>query len=83
MGDDPGGHPPLVPDRMVILGPDQAELIVGLLNRLQLLLRFGGLDVGQLRLLVDGESAADPDAEAVTDAVSQALDPLRCQLDDT
>lgn len=82
MAEDAAGGPPPVPDRMVILDPSQAELVVGLLNRLQLLLRFGDLGVEQLRLLVDGESAHDPDREEVDSKVGRALHPLRSQLGD-
>ncbi|HYX43473.1 MAG TPA: hypothetical protein VE760_00430, partial [Acidimicrobiales bacterium] len=60
----------------------QAQLVAGLLNRLQLLVRFGGLGVDQLRLLVDGQSVEDPDGEEVESVVGQALDPIRSQLGD-
>ncbi|HEX2064010.1 MAG TPA: hypothetical protein VHE80_06280 [Acidimicrobiales bacterium] len=82
MAEDAASGPPSVPDRMVILDPSQAELIVDLLNRLQLLLRFGDLGVEQLRLLVEGESAHDPHREEVDSMVGEALQPLRSQLGD-
>ncbi len=81
MPEDAASPPPAVPDRMVILDPGQAQLVVAILNRLQLLLRFGDLGVEQLRLLVEGETAPDPDAGQVESMVGQALEPLRSQLD--
>ncbi len=70
-----------VPDRIVIVDPDDAELIFNLLGRLQLLLRFGELSVEQVRLVVDGGGLADGDAaERMAEVVGEALDALRAQL---
>ena len=77
-----GAGGPAVPDRIVILDPEQAQAVIGLLGSLQALLRFGHLGVEQLRLLVDGELAAGPgpDPEQISEMVGQALDPIRRQL---
>ena len=70
-----------VPDRIVIVDPDDAELIFNLLGRLQLLLRFGELSVEQVRLVVDGGGVADADAaERMAEVVGEALKALRGQL---
>ncbi len=72
-----------VPDRIVIVDPDDAELIFNLLGRLQLLLRFGELSVEQVRLVVDtgGGGVADADAaERMAEVVGEALEALRGQL---
>ncbi len=70
-----------IPDRIVIVDPDDADLIFKLLGRLQLLLRFGDLSVEQVRLVVDGGGLADADAaERMAEVVGEALDALRSQL---
>lgn len=76
------GGPAAVPDRIVILDPEQAQAVIALLGSLQALLRFGHLGVEQLRLLVDGELAAGPgpDPEQISELVGHALDPIRRQL---
>ena len=72
-----------IPDRIVIVDPDDAELIFKLLGRLQLLLRFGELSVEQVRLVVDGGGLADADAaERMAEVVGEALDALRRQLEE-
>lgn len=70
-----------VPDRIVIVDPDDAQLIFNLLGRLQLLLRFGELSVEQVRLVVDGGGVADADAaDRMAEVVGEALEALRGQL---